>query len=135
MKALINMPTKLSDQIVKPAIAGFQVQKKRLDQNAELRAMLPAGSAGTGTTTDGAAPKRRKFSPAALRRIREAQRHRWARVRGETEAATKAAELKRRISARTSSRHEKTVGIEAPGSSEGQESRGLPEKSRCQKGD
>jgi hypothetical protein len=94
------MPTKLTDEIINAAIDGFRVQKTRLDQQiAELRAMLPGGSPGTGTTTDGAASKRRKFSPAALRRIREAQRQRWTRARAEKTAATKFAKPKRRMSA------------------------------------
>jgi cell division septum initiation protein DivIVA len=97
---LSKMPTKLSDEIINAAIDGFQVQKKRLEQQiAELRAMLPGGSVETGSTIDGAASKRRKFSTAALRRIREAQRQRWARVRGEKTAGTKSAKPKRRISA------------------------------------
>ena len=94
-----KMPGKLSDQIINAAIDGFEAQRTRLDQQiAALRAMLPGSSAGTGTTPNGAPTKRRKFSAAALRRMREAQRQRWAKVRAETKATTKPARPKRRIS-------------------------------------
>ena len=82
------MPTgKLTNTIIEAAIAGFEAQKKNIDaQIAELRAMLggaPAGSAEQAT----AKTKRRKFSAAAIKRMREAQKLRWARIRGESPAA------------------------------------------------
>jgi hypothetical protein len=94
------MPTRLTAQIINAAIDGFQAQKSKLDQRiAELRAMLSGTSVEAVTTPQPTPAKRRKFSAAALRRMREAQRQRWARVRGETAAATKPAKPKRRISA------------------------------------
>jgi hypothetical protein len=40
------MPTKLTHEIIVAAIEGYESQKKRIDvQIAELRAMLPGGSA------------------------------------------------------------------------------------------
>ena len=48
-------------------------------------------------------PRKRKFSPDALRRMREAQQRRWAKARGEAESsapsASKSAKKRRRLSA------------------------------------
>ena len=89
------MPKKLTDEIINAAIDGFAAQKIRLDEQiAELRAMLNSGPPESAATPGSTPTKRRKFSPAALRRIREAQRQRWARVRGEKTAAAKSAKTK-----------------------------------------
>lgn len=73
---------KLTHTIIQAAIAGFEGQKKGIDaQIAELRAMLT----GTPKSSDGEAPAkatRRKFSAAARKRMREAQRARWAKIKG-----------------------------------------------------
>jgi hypothetical protein len=58
------MPTKLTNEILTAALAGFEEQKKRIDAEiSELRQML------IGASTDGAAPAavkpRRKMSAAA----------------------------------------------------------------------
>jgi hypothetical protein len=81
------MPTTLTAEIIYAAILGFESQKTRIDaQIGELRAMLDGG-----TKPNPAAPpeaptgKRRKFSPAARRRMKEAQQRRWAKIRGESE--------------------------------------------------
>ena len=100
------MPPKLTPEIISAAIDGYEAQKTSIDGKiAELRALLPGGSPEPAVAeTTGAAPqrKRRKFSPAAVRRMREAQQRRWAKVRGESEpsAPTKpeAPKPKRRIS-------------------------------------
>jgi hypothetical protein len=67
------MPTKLTNEIITAAIAGYEAQKTAIDhQIAELRA--------------GPEPphrKRKKFSAATRRRMKEAQRLRWAKIRGE----------------------------------------------------
>ena len=99
------MPTaKLTKTIIEAAINGFEAQKKGIDaQIADLRAMLngaPLASAGASP----AKPTRRKFSAAAIKRMREAQRLRWAKIRGESKAApeakpTKAARPKPHFSA------------------------------------
>jgi hypothetical protein len=78
-----KLPT-LTKEIIEAAIAGFEGQRKNIDaQIAELRAILT----GKGSSSAAAAPKsgktRRKFSAAALKRMREAQQRRWAKVRGE----------------------------------------------------
>lgn len=88
------MPT-LTKEITEAAIAGFEVQKQRLDaQIAELRTMLNGAVPATETKT------RRKMSPATLRRMREGQKRRWAKVKGEhRQAESKAPKPKRRLSA------------------------------------
>ena len=85
------MAAKLTNIIIEAAIDGFEVRKKSIDiQIAELRAMLtgapePAEEAQRKGT-------RRKFSAAARKRMRAAQRARWAKIRGESAArATHAA--------------------------------------------
>lgn len=106
-----TMPThKLTPDIITAAIEGLEGRKTRLDgQIAELRALLSGGPAADGATADGAvstqesAPrKRKKFSAAARRRMKEAQQRRWSKIRGESEPTAPAApeppKAKRRIS-------------------------------------
>jgi hypothetical protein len=79
------MPPKLSSEIITAAIEGFEAQKRHIDsQIAELRAILPGGSAET-TATPEAAPTKRKISAAARRRMALGQKARWATLRGESE--------------------------------------------------
>jgi len=85
---------KLTTTIIEAAIVGFEAQKKSIDaQIAELRGMLtgtsesPAEEAPTKTT-------RRKFSAAARKRMREAQKLRWAKIKGESAPAKKTAVVK-----------------------------------------
>lgn len=98
------MPTpKLTAEIITAAILGFESQKRRIDgQIAELRALLPGGSTETATP-EAPTRKRKKFSAAARKRMREAQQRRWTRIRGESEPAVPAtpelAKPKRRLSA------------------------------------
>ena len=95
-----HMPKKLTDEIVKAAIDGFTAQKAHLNQRiAELREMLNGGSSQPAAASR-PPRKRRKFSPAALRRIQEAQRLRWAKARGRSKPAApaKASKPKRMIS-------------------------------------
>jgi hypothetical protein len=96
-------PKKLTDEIINAAIDGFTAQKAQLGQRiAEFRAMLKGGSPQAAAAAEPAPRKRRKFSATARRRMREAQRLRWAKIRGESEGAeyftTKAIKPKRRIS-------------------------------------
>ena len=87
------MPTKLTPEIIAAAIDGFEVQKQHLDSKiADLRAMLPGGSHETNSTLEAPARKRKRFSAAARKRMKEAQRLRWAKIRGEAAPASKAAE-------------------------------------------
>jgi hypothetical protein len=82
------MPTsKLTNNIIEAAINGFEAQKRSIDaQIAELRAKLTGAPAGAA---EAASPKptRRKFSAAAKKRMREAQRLRWAKIKGESKTA------------------------------------------------
>jgi hypothetical protein len=93
------MPS-LTKEIIEAAIDGFEAQKQRLDvQIAELRASLNGGP--TSPTPESTAGKtKRKLSPEALKRMREGQQRRWAKVKGELpQAEAKAAKPKRKLSA------------------------------------
>jgi hypothetical protein len=69
------MPRKLSHEVILAAIEGFESQKRKIDaQVAELRAMLNGHRAELATTAE--THKRKKFSAATGRRMREAQRRR-----------------------------------------------------------
>src|SRR3954451_17554976 len=94
------MPS-LTPEIIHAAIAGFEIQKQRMDEQIiELRAMLPGSPAKRSTTPVATASGRktkRKLSPAALQRMREGQQRRWAKVRGESaKPAAKAAKTSKR---------------------------------------
>ena len=92
------MPS-LTREIIEAAIDGFEAQKQRLDvQLAELRAILNGGP--TSPTQESTAGKtKRKLSPEALKRMREGQQRRWAKVKGELpQAEAKAAKPKRKLS-------------------------------------
>src|ERR1035437_2401771 len=98
------MPSpKLTNEIIIAAITGFESQKRRIDgQIADLRAMLPGGTADTAATPEAPTRKRKKFSAAARKRMKEAQQRRWARIRGESEQSAPAtpepAKPKRKLS-------------------------------------
>jgi hypothetical protein len=94
------MPTKPDTELINAAILGYQEQQRHIDTKvAELRAMLSGGSAETATIPEGAPQKRKKRSAAVRRKMAEAQRLRWAKIRGESEPVTKRApKAKRRIS-------------------------------------
>lgn len=82
--------TKMTNTIIEAAIVGFEAQKKDIDaQIAELRAI----HTGAPESAEAAPVKgsRRKFSAAARKRMREAQRLRWAKIKGESAAPTKKA--------------------------------------------
>ncbi len=77
---------KLTRDILLAALAGFQLDKQRIDsQIAEVQAMLD------GTSATVAAPARTKTrgkrSAAVRRRMAEAQKARWAKIKGQSEAA------------------------------------------------
>src|ERR1019366_2542800 len=79
------MPTKLTKEIINAAIVGFDQQKLRIDtQIAALRSLLTGGSSEPAATPEAPTRKRKKFSAAARRRMKEAQQLRWARVRGKS---------------------------------------------------
>jgi len=99
------MPTpKLTNEIIVAAILGFEEQKRHIDAKiADLRALLPGGSTETAATPDAPTRKRKKFSAAARKRMKEAQQRRWAKIRGESESpaptATAPVKPKRKLSA------------------------------------
>jgi hypothetical protein len=100
-----HMPTNLTPQIINAAIIGFEQEKLRIDtQIAELRSMLDGGPIKPAPAAMPEAPtlKRRKFSAAARRRMREAQQLRWAKIRGASEppapTTTEAPKAKRKMS-------------------------------------
>jgi hypothetical protein len=98
-----TMP-KLTNTIIEAAIAGFEAQKKSIDaQIEELRGML-TGTAQSSTEEAPAKGTRRKRSAAVRKRMREAQKLRWAKIKGESPAPAKktpvkAAKPKRKLSA------------------------------------
>src|SRR5450756_2302084 len=81
-----DMPIqRLTPEIITAAILGFEEQKRHIDSKiAELRAMLSGGPGGAVATPEAPTSKRRKFSAAARRRMREAQQRRWASIRDES---------------------------------------------------
>src|SRR5580698_7456489 len=77
----------LTEAIIRAAIEGFEAQKKAIDaQISELRAMQNGAPAAGGEAVT-AKPARRKFSAAARQRMREAQKFRWAKIKGQVGAA------------------------------------------------
>src|SRR5947209_1435325 len=78
------MPLQLTPDIINAAIEGLSAQRQRIDsQLAELRAMLPARFDKSATPTEATLRKRSKFSDAARKKMAEAQKRRWAKIRGE----------------------------------------------------
>lgn len=97
--------SRITNEMIEAAITGFEAQKKHIDgQIAELRGMLSGSSSGSATVSR-TVRGRRKFSPEAIQRMREAQQRRWAKVRGTSVSAKKetarpkTAKSKRRLSA------------------------------------
>jgi hypothetical protein len=98
------MPQILTAEIINAAIEGFESQKRRIDsQIDELRQLLKGDR--TEVAADSQPPARnRKVTAAARRRMAEAQKARWAKVRGEVSppsqvAPPEAPKRKRRLSA------------------------------------
>ena len=89
------MPTpKLTRDILLAALAGFQLDKQRIDaQIAEVQAML-------GAPEETPTKKKGKRSAAARKRMAEAQKARWAKIKGEpaAPATPKAPKARRQIS-------------------------------------
>ena len=57
-----------------------------------------SGDSTRPAATDAASPKRKKFSAAARRKMAQAQKARWAKVRGDSKTPEKSEKTKRRIS-------------------------------------
>ena len=89
----------LTQGIIDAAIEGFESQKRRIDEQiAELRS-LSNGHAPAAGNSSHLGKKRRGMSAAGRRAIAEAQRKRWAVVKGEATAAEPATKPKRKLSA------------------------------------
>ena len=91
---------KLTNEIINAAIEGFEQQKRRIEaQISELRG-IRSGSP-TQPTTAPAKQTRRKMSAAGRKAIAEAQRKRWAALKGqaELEIPKAAKKPKRKLSA------------------------------------
>ena len=74
------------------ALVGYEIEKKKIeDKIREIRAQLGGARVSTkaASSTDEAAPTRRKLSVAARKRIAAAQKKRWAEHR-KAQAAKKA---------------------------------------------
>jgi hypothetical protein len=99
------MPTqKLTSEIITAAIEGFGHQRTRIDQQiAELRALLSGVPVESTAKPEAPTGKRKKFSAAARKRMKEAQQRRWARIKGESEplapAKVEPTKPKRKLSA------------------------------------
>lgn len=94
----IQMPQKLTAEIINAAIEGFESQKRRIDaQIDELRQLLRGDRAAETPANEPAHP-RRKMSASARKRIAAAQKARWAKVRAEG-AAPSQSKQKRKLSA------------------------------------
>jgi hypothetical protein len=86
------MPT-ISQDILQAALHGLQLEKQRIDSSiAEVQSMLNGGSRkttleGTALSASEEAPRNgtRKRSAAVRKRIAEAQRARWAAIKGTSE--------------------------------------------------
>ena len=96
------MPTKVTNEILTAAIAGFEAQKARISaQIAELRQTLSGGPAKPAVGPQPQKRKRKRMSAAARARIAEAQRKRWAASKkaAEPPAPEAAPKPKRKLSA------------------------------------
>jgi L,D-peptidoglycan transpeptidase YkuD (ErfK/YbiS/YcfS/YnhG family) len=87
---------KITRDILLAALAGFQLERQRIDaQIAEVEAMLDGPSKAPAVISDAAPQKRKgKRSLAVRRRMAEAQKARWAKVKGESEAVGKPGKTK-----------------------------------------
>jgi hypothetical protein len=85
------MPQKLTTEIMEAAIAGFEAQKRRIDEQiAELRQLMSGEVPAPAETAAPAGRPRRKMSAAGRKRIAEAQRKRWADARKDGSVPPKA---------------------------------------------
>jgi hypothetical protein len=94
------MPTPaLTRDILLAALAGFQLDKQRIDAKIdEVQAMLNGGSPKNAPIGSEEAPTKgtRKRSAAVRKRMAEAQKARWAKIKGESEPSSDAGPPKRK---------------------------------------
>jgi hypothetical protein len=76
------MPKTLTPEIVLAAIAGFELQKAKLDsQIAELTSMLDGSGRSESANSTPTGRPRKKFSAATRRKMAAAQRARYSELR------------------------------------------------------
>lgn len=76
---------RVTREILEAALAGFQMEKQRIEgQLAEVQAMLDGAPAAESEVPQ-AGTKRAKRSAAVRRRMAEAQKARWAKVKSASE--------------------------------------------------
>jgi hypothetical protein len=73
---------KVTNAMIQAAIYGFEAQKKDIDvEIAALRSML-TGEPSAREAAPKTRKRRKKISPEGIQRMREAQRLRWAMIKG-----------------------------------------------------
>jgi hypothetical protein len=79
----------IDPKVLEAALVGLELRRERLDQQiAEVRRLIGGrGTRKAAATQAAPARKRRKLSAAALKRIADAQRKRWAEWRKEKKTA------------------------------------------------
>jgi hypothetical protein len=100
------MAQSLSREILQAALAGLRLQEQHIqNQISEVESMLGGESSASeitpSETLQSKRGKRKQFSAATKKRMAEAQRQRWARLKGDTavpESAPEPAPKKRRMS-------------------------------------
>ena len=92
----------LTDEIIDAAIAGFEQQRLRIEEQIrELRAMRSGKPSKADNTSEAQRGRgKRRLSAAARARIAAAQRKRWAALKGQSEQTTEARKPKRKMSAK-----------------------------------
>jgi len=95
------MKNVLDRDILIAAIAGYRLEQQRIEEKiATVQAMLDGNApAKPAATPDAPTGKRKKRSAAVRRRMAEAQKARWAKLKGETEPVVEAPKAKRKLSA------------------------------------
>jgi hypothetical protein len=83
------MAQSISHEILQAALAGLKLQEQHIqNQIAEVESMLGGTSNASAIKTSETQPstrvKRRQFSAATKKRMAEAQRQRWAKLKGES---------------------------------------------------
>lgn len=90
---------KLTKEMIEAAIQGFESQKQHIDsQVAELRAMLSSNANGSARDSQPASDKKRGMSAAGRKAIADAQRKRWAALKGGSAESKAAKKPKRKLS-------------------------------------
>jgi hypothetical protein len=97
----------LSPDVLNAALHGLEAQKQTIDRHIQqVRSMLGLGTGRRGRPPKSAASpltpptrKGRRRSPEARARMAEAQRKRWAVIKGVKEAPAKGVTKKRKLSA------------------------------------